>query len=654
MTEKRYTPNKKTIALRESMYTSIDAMIEVKNQNYPQFNSEDGRRNLLQYVEDSDRRLNGDTLTREEQGKEDWQANTFDPITRIKLKAVVAGVALQVPELAYKVVNKDGMFSSKRAELIKQLVRYSRLNGNPQTDIFFEAWECAGRGTVIKFDGYLKTKYKRKFIKSYDLSTGAVEFDEREEIVDDKPIDIQIPIEEFFWSDMFVRDVQDQSSVAWIKNYTKAEIEQEFGQYPNFKYVKDGGSIKKYHSDTNSYYYDKWSKRVKDEDDYEVIRFFNMFEDRYEIWINGVDILIAPILWGRTKKLYPFSKTIFEPFSSKAFFVGKSLPSVLEGNQDVNNTIWNSTLDKLYRSLTKPLLVGLANKDLLDVEDELVNQDNKIYVPDVSQVKPIPFEGVSAGDMAMLQAVATKLDMSSSDANQQGVQGKGVTAREAIIADENARKMKGVFFMFLEDLWIQKTKIRIPNILMNVMQPKMEAIIGKDGKEVMQEALKILSIPDTDFSDGTKGTLGVQVAGSENTMFDQTEIEAREETMNTEGVNYKLISTTSDYLDDWDIDFQIVSQSLFNQDNIRKDEEIMGKLERIATYFPERFMSNKDKLFDELVDLYGETSEEYKEAVEVPQEGEEQNSDLPIEGEPTETLPAGSPLEQGERLLTKK
>ena len=630
-----YRPNKKTQELRESMYSSIEKMIEVKNQNYPQFTSEEGDRNVLSYMTDSDRRLNGYTLTREEQGKEDWMSNTFDPITRTKLKAIVAGVALQVPDLVYKAVNRNGMFSSKRAELIKQMVRYSRLNGNPQTDIFFEAWECAGRGTVVKFDGYLKTKYKRKFIKSYDLETGKVEFDEREEVVDDKPIDLQVPIEEFFWSDMFVSDVQDQTAVAWIQHYNEEKLTQEFGQYPNFNYLKDGETIKKFKSDTTSYFYDKWSKRVKEKDDYEVIRFFNKFEDRYEIWVNGVDILIAPLLWGKTKKLYPFSKTIFEPFSSKQFFVGKSLPSTLEGNQDVNNTIWNSTLDKLYRSLTPPLLVGLANKDLLDIEDELVNQDNKLYVPDINQVKPLPFGGVSTGDMAMLQAVATKLDMSSSDANQQGVQGKGVTAREAIIADENARKIKGIFFMFLEDLWIQKTKIRIPNILMNVMQPKMEKIIGKDGVEVMKEALNIVNIPEVGFSDGSTGTLGIQIAGSENTMFDETEIEAREGAMEQDGVNYKLIAVTSDYLDDWDLDFQVISQSIFNQDNIRKDAEITEKIERIATMFPERFISNKDKLFDELLELYGETSEEYQKAVQSqPEEGQEQTKEeLPVETE---------------------
>jgi len=621
--EKSYNPKEKTVELRESMYKDIDAMIEVKDRPYPQFTSEEGDRNIISYMEDSDRRLNGYTLSREEQGKEDWQANTFDPVTRAKVKAVVASVALQVPEVVYEATNKNGLFSRKRAELMKQMVKYSQLDGNPQLDIFFEAWECAGRGTVVKFDGYLKTEYKRKFIKSYDLVTGEVEFDERDVVVDDRPVDIQVKMEEFFWIDMHILDVQEQPALAWIQHYNKEKLEEEFGKYPNYKYIKDKKSVKKFESDTVSYFYEKWSSRVEEDGDYEVVRYFNKAQDRYEIWINGVDMLIAPILWGRRKKIYPFSKTIFEPFSGKDFFVGKSLPSTIEGNQDVNNVIWNSTLDKLYRSLEKPLLVGLANKDLLDIEDELVNQDNKIYVPDISQVKPIPFEGVSQGDLAMLQAVATKIDMSSTDGNQQGVQGKGVTAREAIIADENARKIKGIFFMFLEDLWIQKTKIRISNIIMNLMQPTLELSVGKDGAEVMKEALNILNVPDSEFSDGTTGTLGIQIAGSEKTMLDQTEIEAREDAMNSEGVNYKLISVTSNYIDDWDIDFKIVSQSIYNQDRVRKDAEVTEKIERIATMFPERYVANKDKLFDELVDLYGEDSEDYQPAVQAPPEGEE-------------------------------
>lgn len=623
-----YRPSKKVEKAREEVYKDIDEMIRVKSAAYPQFASEDGDRTLLQYIQDSDRRVNAYTLPREVQGKEDWQSNLFNPVTSNKLKAVVAGVSLNVPQLSFTAVNQGGIFSARRAELIRQLVRHSRVAyGNPEIDIFFEAWECTAKGTVIKYDGYLKTKMKRKFVKSMDLETGEIDFDEREVVVDDRPIDLQVPIEEFFWKDMYTFDVQDQDAVAWIQHYSYDQLEREFGQYKNFKFVKDAKSIKRYKNETTSYFYTKWEGRVDEEDDYEVIRYYNKPEDRYEIWVNGVEMLRAPLIWGRKKKYYPFSKTIFEPFDKKNFFVGKSIAGMLEGLQDMNNTILNTMLDKLFRSLTKPMLVGLANKDLLDIEDELVNQDNKIYVPDVSQVKPMPFEGVSNGDLAMLQAIATMTDHTSLDSNQQGLQGRGVTAREVVIADENARKLKGIFFKFLTDLWIQKTRIRIENVLLHYMQPKVEAIVGPEGQQIIQEALTIYNIPETQLSDGSTGVLGVQVASNEEQMLDLVEIEAREEAMQEEGINYKMIAVTSSYLDDWVFDFNVISQSLYDQDRVRKEAETMDKMNHMAVFFPERFAVNKEKMFADFVDIYNESPEEYEEAPQAP-------PSIPGEGEP--------------------
>ena len=612
MALKTFTLSKKDQAARQEVYKDIEHMVQERERQWPHFAGEKGSRTLIQYIDNSDKRLNAYTPSRDAQGKESWQSNFFDPITRNKLKAFVAGVALDVPEIHYRAVNRQGNFSAKRAELIKQLVRHSRLQGNPQLDIFFEAWECAGKGTVVKFDGYLKTKYERKFIKAFDLETGEIETETREAEVDDKPVDWLVPLPEFFIWDFQIFDVQDQPKLAWIQHYNSEQLEQEFGQYKNFKNIHDAATVKRFRSTTESFFLEAWEHRVAEEDDFEVIRYFNKFEDQYEIWVNGVPVLRAPLLWGKTQKMYPFSKTILEPFTGYNFFYGKSLPSILEGIQDLDNTIKNTMVDKLYRSMTPPMLVGLENKDLLDVESELVNQDNKIYVPNVNAVKPMPYQGVQQGELAMLEVVARSSDLATIDSTQQGVQGKGVTAREALIADERARQLKGTFFMFLQDLWLQKTRIRIQNILMNYMTPKLEKVVNKQGVEQIRDALTIFNIPDAEFSDGSVGILGVQIARNKGDRLSISDIEAREDTAEQNGLNYKLIAVTSDYLDDWDFDFELVTSTIFNQDRLRKENDIMEKMERMALLFPEWFATNKEKLFKEMVDIYQESIDDYK------------------------------------------
>lgn len=616
-----YRPTNKVIEAQKSVYKTLDLMIKERNRSRPQFNGPEGNRTLIQYVDDNDRRLNGFRPTKLEQDKEDWQSNVFDNVTRVKLKAFVAGIALQIPEQTFKAVNTDGIFSAYRAEAMKQLVRHSRLvDDNPKMQVFFEAWQMLGAGTVIKYDGYVKAKHKARIVTGFDIDTGEVKWKEEEVITKEKCVDIDVPLSEFFISDFNIFNVQDQPAVAWVQHYTRSQLELEFGDYKNYEYIKDGASCSKFQSSTTTHFYDTWKNRVDATDDYEVIRFYSLAEDRYEIWCNGVDLLLAPMLWGKKVKRYPFSKAIREPFTGKKFFYGMALPHELEMHQDSKNIFWNTTLDKHIRSLLPPMLVGMANKDLLDLEDEFVNQDNKIYVPDITQVKPFPYEGVSSGDIAILNMIQRALDLQSTDANQSGITGKGVTAREIEKADANAQKLKGITFMFLEDLDLQKTRNRILNILMNYMPAKMEAVVGKDNTTKIVEAKKLFNVEGVKLSDGTIGTLGIKVVGSAVDLPSVTDIEAHEMAMKEQGINYKMLAMTSDYFDGWEFDFNTVPDSLYAQDKVKKEAVTNEMLDRIATLFPEYFVANKETLFGEMVEVYGKSKDQYSKPAPVPQQ----------------------------------
>lgn len=616
MAQTAFRLSKKEQEAQLSVYNHLESMIKERNRTWPNFNGPDGNRTLIQYTDDNDRRIIGFRPTKEEQGKEEWQSNIFDNVTRVKLKAFCAGIALQIPEQVFKAVNEKGLYSAQRAEMMYQLVRFSRMKeDNPALQTFFEAWDMLAKGTVIKFDGYRKIKHPRKIITGQDPQTGEVTWKEEEVISEDRCVDIQVPIAEFFIWDFHIFDVQLQPRVAWVQHYNKDDLETEFGQFKNFKYVKDAQNCEKFQTTTVTHFLDKWVNRVEKQNDYEVIRYFSIAEDRYEIWCNGIPFLQAPMLWGKKRKRYPFSKSIREPFTGKEFFYGMALPHELEGHQDMKNTTWNTTLDKALRSLLPPMLVGMANKDLLDLEDEYVNQDNKIYVPDVSQVKPMPYEGVSNGDINIINMIQRALDLQSTDANQSGVTGKGVTAREIVVADENARKLKGITYMFLEDLHIQKTRNRITTILMNYTLPKMEAVIGTDGKKQMAETFKVFNVENAKFSDGTTGTLGIHMISNPQKLPSITDVEATEAAMEAQGINYKMIGATYDYLDDYDYDFVVVPESLFAQDKVKKEAVFNEKLDRMATYFPEYIATNKEMLFSDFVSIYGDNAEKYQQPV---------------------------------------
>ncbi len=606
-TEKAYIPTKEEEAVLDFIYRDVEDMIGERNKTYRQFND----RTLVQFIDDSEKRVQGYVPSRESQGKEDWQSNVFNQATRNKLKALVAAVSSTPPDLTYKATSqKDGGLDLSRAEVMENLVSYSRYKTNPEADIFWEAWGCAVKGTIIKYDGYLKTKQKRKFIKSYDLVTGEMEFEEKEVMVNDECIDVDVPLSELFIKDFFIHDIQDQPAVAWIRYLGKDAVEAEFRHYKNFDKVFAKTTGEEYKGDTETFFYNRWKDRAGD-NEYEVIKYYNVPKDKYCIAVNGVLLLSAPMLWGRKKKVYPFSKSIFEPFANKNFFYGNSLPNANMDVQDIINTLYNMALDKTYRSMNPPLLAGVKNKDLIEMENENVGMESTIYVDDINQIKWMESNGITNSEAAMIKWASQSLDLGTVDVNQQGVAGRGVTAREIVIANENAKKLKGVFFMFLTDLWIQKTKLRILNILMNYTVPKVEEIAGEDGAITYQKSFRKILVDGSTFPDGSAGTLEVQFVDGRDNLPDQKELDIEEEKYRIQGKKYEKIALTSTYLDDYDYDVQVISESLFQKDRVEAQAVFQEKARIMAALFPQVFAANQQTIFEDFARSYNENPAKY-------------------------------------------
>ncbi len=597
-----YDPSDKEKKRIEYIYNEFDIMDKERKKARRYFND----RTLKEFIDDGEKRATGYVLTKSEQGKEDWQANFFHPVTRNKTKAIIAAVAHDVPKMRIKAQNNDGKMDSKRAEVIKHLVKYSYNQEDIETEFFFECWENAIKGTVIVYDGYQKIKRKFKEITSVDITSGEVTWEEKEEVSDEKCVDFIVPLENIYIKDFFIRDIQDQPGIIWLDYYNKEQLKTEFGGYKNFEYIKAGGELTT--GEEKTYFSENWKNRTEDEDGYEILRYFNTFTDEYMICINGVMVLDIPMLWEmNNKKIYPFAKTPFEPFDGK-FFYGNSLPNTLMGEQDVINTLFNMSVDKTYRSMVPPLLIGEANRDMFDLEDEEYSQDTKIYVDDIAQVKQMEIQGITSGDVKMIDIISRGLDVSSVDANQQGVTGKGVTAREVVIANENARKLRGLFYGSLKSLWYQKVKLRMMNILTYYTMPKISGVL--DSKELV--TYKKFMVEDTQLSDGSSGTLGIQMVGDKKKLPRTADLDVEEEEYRQQGINYEGLAITKDYLDHWDYDVTIMTEDLHQSEQSTKQAFMLEKIKMMATVFPQIFKQNREKIFKDYVKTFGDNPDDYQ------------------------------------------
>ena len=82
-----YTPSLEEQKCRTRVYGRIEKMIELKDQPMPHFQTgPDGARSFNTYLDDSERILNGYTVARGDNGKEEWQSNLTDNITLAKMR----------------------------------------------------------------------------------------------------------------------------------------------------------------------------------------------------------------------------------------------------------------------------------------------------------------------------------------------------------------------------------------------------------------------------------------------------------------------------------------------------------------------------------------------------------------------------------------
>lgn len=617
--KKEWNPGDKQKARIKFVYDERADMKTKRDQPYVQFND----RTLKEFIDDSEKRLNAYVLDKTSQGKEEWQANFATRAYANKAKALLAATARDIPAMHFKTVNDEDEYDHFAANMAENLVRHSYNQGNPQEELFFLAWSNVGHGTVLSCEDIQKNVYRKTKIKSFDLLTGDVEEELLEKESCGEPYSYEVPLMDLFVKNFYIRDIQEQPAIIHESYYADRErFDKIFGKYPNAEKVKNAVEMKA--SDHDTYFHKTWSDGLKDGKGFLVSRYMNKYSGRrgtYRIIANGVELYNGPMLWANVARcscgepMYPIAKTIYEPFANSDFFYGNSLPNSAMGEGDVLNTLYNSSLDKQYRSLVPPLLIGMVNKDMLDLEDEVVSGDTKIYVDDINQVKQLEMRGITDSDVKMIDLISRGLDLTTLDPQQQGQAQKYVTARAAVAADERARQLKGIFFMFMESLWLQKIRLRLPNILMTYTMPKLVEVVGEDKAVKLIKKPRRFNIDRTELSDGTQGTLGVEFR-SKKEMADRKElqmgIEAEEERNYAAGKPYEKVIMSYDRLEKLSYDIEIIPETLWQASQAISMAMVMEKTQMVAKIFPEYFAENKESFFRGVLKVYGDDASQYK------------------------------------------
>jgi hypothetical protein len=609
-----YNPTKKQKERIRFVYDERSEMITKRDQPYAQFND----RNLREFIDDSEKRLNAYVIDKAAQGKEDWQANFATRVYANKAKALLAATSRSLPDIRWKAVNEEDGEDYFCGDVMRRLVQHSYNQGNPQEDMFFLGWSNIAHGTVLSYEGYEKQTFSKKRIKAFDLMTGDVEEEETQKVSDGEPVSFEVQLMGLLIKNFYIRDIQEQPAIIWEGYYAdKERFDASFKRYPNSKFVKDIVEMKPEEYDT--FFHKHYQESALNGKGYVVSRYINKYKDIYRIIANGVELYNGSMPWVDVtrkhlgKKAYPIAKTIFEPFANTDFFYGNSQPNSAMGEGDVLNTFYNTAVDKEYRAMVPPLLIGQVNKDMLDLEDEIVAGDTKIYVDDINQVKQMELRGVSDSNIKMIDLISRNLDLTLLDPQQQGVPQKYITARAALAADERARQLKGVFFMFMESLWLQKVRLRAANILLSYTRPKLVKVIGEDGTVKLFEKFKRYDVGNSELSDGSKGTMSIRFADRKDMDIQQLQrgIEAEEEESVMAGKPMEAMILPYDKLENLSYSAEIIPETLWQSSQAINMAMAIEKIEITRTNFPEIFANNKEIFFKDLIKNYNDDPERY-------------------------------------------
>ena len=579
----------------------ITEKMNVMYQYQQQARGEFNERTLKQYEDDNQKRINSYIEPRGED-LDSWQTRGFEGITREKMFAFVSKVAMNRPKYKFKATRDDGFIDKSISEAVEDFHTYTWNYEDPTSvEFFFDSWSTAGSGTCIVWEGVEQIEEEVEEIESYNIVTGELKTSKPKTIKSDINCKRRrVPLTNFFIWDWHQTNIQRQTYVAETQTLTMSDFKRTYGNYKNADKVQSTQETREMFGD--SFFMQAWEGTS--EDKVHVTHFYSQEngKKRYRIVANGVLILATP--FARKDGKLPFARYIFKPFADSSFFYGKALPDEIAGDQDLYNAFKNMMLDRSILYIQRPM-VGNGSEEV----DDLVLRPHGI-VNYKGDLKPLDLAPPTSNDIEILEYLRGAANRQTSDVQQSGQTGKGVTAREIVIADENARKLAGVARLFLEAGDLQATKLRIGNIFQFYFEPTRieEVLEGEVGKMIY----RTITLENAQLSDKKQGTKIIELAGTREELPSREELDIQEEMAHMSGFEMEKIAFNASYLKRFEVDLSVLTESSYEQSRSLELAMYNEYQLLVAKLYPQKFQQYQDVFFRELNDIYDKDSSQFE------------------------------------------
>ena len=526
-------------------------------------------RTALQYWEDSLKRLN--QFKEKPSYKKWWQSNLSSPTPRNKLIGILSKLAANYMRAQAVAQNGYSEKSKKQERIGNSLLKSASIKNKDDKQLVFEMFEAMAKGTVVGYEGWKYDQRNIRKIISQNPATGELKFKEDKiNFWNDVWGDI-VPIEDIYFGDWQVADIQDMDDIVWRTILTEGRFKTEFKDYQDVELVLPGNIVAQ-EAEQETIFYQQSDDL--DTNEIEIIRYFNQITDEFVILANGVWInplgknIVSPLPFNH-KKL-PFWLAKFEIIDSK-FIIGKSIADKFISDIDTEDKLFDNILDRLTMALKAPLIVQGSYTSLTD---NFYEPDNVIQMDELTgKAERLNTAEPGQGSFSMLEIIASRINQSSIDPEQLGSSSnRNKTARQVMIEREGAIQLVSLFLKLMEFGLKEKYKQRLANKL-------QFGFMSKNKKIVLRNEL---------LTNGKIGTLEISFVNRLSPL--PNKIIAQD---------VERVQITSKFLEDFDFDIVMVQQSsLLKTESEEINKEIQFQKVMFNLY-PDMF--NRETGFQDLI-----------------------------------------------------
>lgn len=469
-----YRPNKKERKIRRHIWRRFRAMADNGWRQEAERDWAMADRMFRQWVPESD--------------PDDWRANIMlpDGFAAIQAQMQETIERLSRPELV-RVEDSD-----KAKEMFaNSIMKYNMDRTNFDYQYYKAKLSAAIRGTSFLFDYYRVDKREIHDLVGIN-DDGTLKY-EKKEVVDFDDDYTEHLDNEFIFVDEAASHIDYARDMVRREVLHIDEFRRIYDLKPDFQdveYVMTGG-------DTGTRSFFKMPEDM-DEDDVEILHYYNRSTDEYNVLANNVVIRIGPIPYKH--KELPVAVVYHYPVPQS--FWGMGIPKVIWALTEERRSLRNLNLDRQKLQLQKMFLV--ADDVNMDEEELIARPHGMIEVstngrPINQVVQPLEYGDVPASYYRTEETLLEDIRRAHGiDDRIQGVNVGGTATEAAMLKESSQRRINMIARLVEMDTLVRVGKIKWSNIQFFYPAPKVERVT-EDNEERERKVYRTVRVEGKTF-----------------------------------------------------------------------------------------------------------------------------------------------------------